>query len=193
MDESATMAFRHRASSEDDDESLVRAAQHDAAAFSEIYQRYHTRIYSYVRARTSTDDSAIDLAAQVFLQALKALPKYRSRGTPFVAWLFRIARSVVADAHRKARSAVPWEAVPESLHPVGEGDPAASFIQKERDAEVRALVANLPENKREIVLLRFSAGLTLREIAAIVGKRESTVHHHLRGALEIIKEHYRED
>jgi RNA polymerase sigma-70 factor (ECF subfamily) len=172
---------------------LVRAAQNDPAAFSDIYQRYHARIFRYLRARASTDDAAVDLAAQAFLQAFKALPTYRSRGTPFVAWLFRIARSVAADAHRKARPTIPWDAVPESQHPVDEVDPEGSLVRREQEAEVRALVGRLLEDKREIVLLRFAGDLTLREIAAIVGKRESTVHHHLRAALDIMKEHYRED
>jgi RNA polymerase sigma-70 factor (ECF subfamily) len=193
MDEIAVTPFDLEQASHHDEEALIRAAQRDPAVFGELYKRYHGRIHSYLRARVYSDDDAVDLTAQVFLQAFKALPKYRSRGAPFAAWLFRIARNVATDAYRRRRGTVSLDAAPESEHPAHEEDPEAVALRREQVTRIGALVAELPENKREVVLLRFAAGLTLREIAAIIGKRESTVHHHLQAALKILKERFREE
>ena len=65
-----------------DDEALVEAARRDPEAFGVLYQRYLPQIYRYLRARTGNADDAADLAQQVFLKALAALPGYRPCGRP---------------------------------------------------------------------------------------------------------------
>lgn len=89
---------------EDDEPSLIQAARLDPKAFGLLYQRYLTSIYRYLRARTPNEQAAADLTQQVFLKALASLPKYRPRGLPFAAWLFRIARNTAIDRYRRSRS-----------------------------------------------------------------------------------------
>ncbi len=84
--------------------------------------RYSDRLYNYLRARTQSDEDAADLAQQVFVKVLNGLPRYRERGLPFGAWLFRIARNVVVDVHRRRKDTVSWDLLPETAQAVQTGE-----------------------------------------------------------------------
>jgi RNA polymerase sigma-70 factor, ECF subfamily len=172
-----------------DDEGLVAAAQRDPRAFGVFYDRYATQVYRYLRSRTPSDDEAADLTQQVFLRALDALPRYRQRGVPVVAWLFRIARNLATDAHRRRRVTVTWDLVPESLQPVEERGTEESVLRREELYELQRLLLQLAPEKREVVVLRFMAGLTAREVAVVIGKSEAAVHKQLARTLRELKEH----
>lgn len=193
MGESGAAALDGSDVSRAEESVLIQAARRDPTAFAELYTRHLTRTYAHLRARSQTDEDAADLAEQVFLQALEAFPTYRDRGVPFAVWLIRIARNVAVDAGRRRRSTVDWDAVPESAHPVDEESPEAIVLRRERLARMRAPLAGLSPEKRELVALRFAASLTLREIAAVVGKSESTVHEQLAAALRLLKEQFHEE
>src|SRR4051812_35888267 len=96
-----------RSQSVSDEAALVRAAAADASAFAALYERYVARVYRFVRPRCASSDEAADLTQQVFVKVAEALPGYRERGVPFVAWLFRIARNTTIDHARRRRPAVP--------------------------------------------------------------------------------------
>lgn len=176
-----------------DEPALVRAARADPAAFDELYRRYEGRVYRYMRSRTDGHENADDLTQQAFAQALAALPRYRERGTPFAAWLFTIARNVTADHHRRARETVAWDLLPEALHPSSEGGPEASVLERERRLRLRELLAALPPERRELVTLRFVAGLSLKEIGVVVNKSDQAVHKQLARTLQWLKERYHEE
>ncbi len=171
--------------------ALVMAARSDIAAFEVLYQRYLKRVYRYLRLRTNNDEDAADMTQQVFLQALDALPNYHDRGLPFAAWLFRIARNAATDAYRRQRTTVNWDFLPEALQPTAGHDPEAAIVQRETSAQLRGLLATLSPEKRELLALRFAAGLTAREIASIVGKSEDAVKKQLARTLGTLKEQYR--
>ncbi len=173
-----------------DEATLIRAARDEPEAFGELCTRYAPRLYGYFRARTNSDEDAADLTQQVFVKAMAAFPRYRDRGAPFGAWLFRIARNLVTDAHRRTRATVSWEQLPEALHWHSDDDVEATVVQREAHERVRALLGDLTEHERELILLRFVAGLTLREIAGIVGKSEAGVHRHIKQTLCTIQERY---
>jgi RNA polymerase sigma-70 factor (ECF subfamily) len=177
---------------ESDEAALVVAAQADLTAFDALYRRYLERVFRYLRAHVGSDDEAADLAQQVFLKALDALPRYRPRGTPFAAWLFQIARHVAADAHRRRRPTVTWDVVPEALHPLDEQEPEEALLRREALARLGELLARLDAPKRELLALRFAAGLTAPEIAKVVGKSPDAVKKQLSRTIQMLKEHYRE-
>ena len=186
MGEAGAVASDRSGVSRAEESVLIQAARRDPTVFGELYKRYLARIYAYLRARSQTDEDAANLTEHVFLRAREAFSTYRGRGVPFAAWLIRIARNVAVDAGRRRRSTVDWDAVPESAHPVDEESPEAIVLRRERLARMRALLAGLPPEKRELVALRFAASLTLREIAAVVGKSESTVREHLAATLRLL-------
>jgi len=184
----------HASSTPDADEAeLVSAAQAHPSAFALLYQRYLPRVYHYVRARLETDDDAADLTQQIFLQALDALPSYQPRGAPFVAWLFQIARHAVIDRHRRRKNVLSWDALPVAFHtPTGYQDLDARLVHQERLARLKTLLAELDPLQRELLALRFAAGLSAPQIALVVGKRPAAVKKQLSRLLQTLKEQYHE-
>ena len=172
--------------------ALVHAAVLDARAFGQLYERYADRVYRYLRVRTDSEEDAADLTQQTFLQVLDALPKFQQRGVPFSVWLFRIARNASIDSRRRTRPSVSWDAVPEAGQPRSGQDVEGMVVAREDSARRRAMIVDLDRLKREIILLRFVGELTMGEIAAVVGKSDSTVHRQLMSALAILKEQARE-
>lgn len=174
---------------ESDEAALVRTARAEPAAFGVLYGRYRARLYWYLRTRAATDEDAADLTQQVFLQAWTALPGYRECGLPFAAWLFRIARNAATNAARR-RPTVDLATLADSL-PGGEaGDPEQAALRNEATARLDALLRGLDADKRELLALRFAAGLTVREIAAVVGGREAAVKKRLSRTIRALKEQY---
>lgn len=177
----------------DAEAALIAAAQSDPRAFDDLYRRYVTRVYRYARAHAGSDEDAADLTQQTFLRALDALPRYRAGAAPFGAWLFRIARNTVVDAHRRRR-AVPlvWEALPEALHPLDSQEPEPAVLRAEALSQLAKLVSGLDAEKRELLVLRFAARLSSPEIAAVVGKSPAAVKKQLTRILRALKEQYDE-
>lgn len=173
-----------------DESALILAARHDAAAFGTLYLRYLDRVYWYLRARTPNEDDAADLTQQVFLHALAALPRYRQQSVPFAAWLFRIARNVAIDFSRRRRATVAWDALPDGARAGALPDLESTAMQAEAFARLRTLLARLDTEKRELLALRFAAGLTVAEIATVIGKSEAATKKQLTRLVQSLKEQY---
>ncbi|OAI44090.1 RNA polymerase subunit sigma-24 [bacterium SCGC AG-212-C10] len=178
---------------EPDDFALVAAARNRPEAFGKLYERYLARMYRYLRTRTADAEEAADLTQAVFERAFHSLPGYQPRDTPFAAWLFRIARNAATDAHRRRRVTVSWDGLPEPLADIDPRVPEATLLRKEQLSELRARLASLDERKRELLALRFAAGLTSAEIAPLVGKSEAAVKKQLTRVIAQLKESYRDD
>lgn len=152
------------------DEALVRLAQQDRAAFTPLYRRYAARVYRYTYSRVGSTAEAEDLTSQVFADALASLPRYRARSR-FAGWLFTLAYRRCADFHRKP----PTDALPDQIASSPEGDPAEQVLRRETLYRLEELLAVLPEAERELLRLRYAAGLSHREIADVLGRSEAAV------------------
>jgi len=86
---------------EADDKVLVESAQRDPRRFADLYARHFDRVYAFIARRVPARLDAQDLTAEVFQQALAALPRFEWRGVPFAAWLYRIAGNAVADHYQR--------------------------------------------------------------------------------------------
>lgn len=161
----------------DDDaaiEGLVAAAKAgDAEAYGRIFDHYHEAVYRYIAARVRRPSDAEDLAQLVFVKALEALPRYEQRGVPFGGWLFRLARNVVIDHLRTNREHVELDALVEQTD--GLAGPEALALARQQMDEVAAALAELTDEQRDAIALRFFAGLSAREAAEAMGKQEGTV------------------
>lgn len=175
-----------------DEPALIRAAQRDPTAFVALYRLYGDRVYQYMRVRTASSDEAADLTQQVFLRALDGIAGYRDRGLPFSAWLFRIARNVAVDTRRKMRADLSLDIIPEHLQPWSQEDIEGAVVYAADLSRLKALIADLDPEERELITLRFMSGLTLEEIASVIGSSRSAVHRRLTHTLRILKERYRE-
>jgi RNA polymerase sigma-70 factor, ECF subfamily len=168
--------------------TLIEAAKADPGAFEALYWRYKDRIYRYMRTRCTSDEDAADLTQQVFLQALPALSRYRSRGgIPFAAWLFRIANNIAVDRYRHAKQTISWDLLPEDMHENRDQDPEAIFLQQEKRMQIREALGKLDPAKRELLALRFAAGLSSAEIAETIGKSHASVRKQLTRILHTLQ------
>lgn len=157
------------------DKLVRRAGDRDDRAFGEIYDEFAQRVYAYVRGRLSDPVEAEDVTAEVFLKAWEALPRYDSRGVPFSAWLFRIARNAVVDAHRQDTRRPPTADASEADAIPGPYRVEADVLDSIDAAELRRYVAKLTEPQAEVVALRFFAGFSPSETARITGRTEGAV------------------
>ncbi len=155
-------------------EDLVAAAKAgDAEAFGRIFDHFHEPVHRYVAARVRRPSDAEDLAQLVFVKALEALPRYEQRGVPFGGWLFRLARNVVIDHIRTHREHVELDALTE--RPDQQAGPEAQVLARQEMDAVAAALAELTDEQRDVIALRFFAGLSAREAAVAMGKQEGTV------------------
>ena len=122
---------------------------------------------------------------------MSALPKYQPKGAPFSAWLFRIARNLATDHHRLSHGK-PDELLPDTMFSGTAGAPEEAALQMEQQARLRSLLRELNAEKRELLAMRFAAGLSSREIAAVIGKSEASVKKQLSRILRTLKEKYGE-
>jgi len=179
-----------RASIVDDDRIPavdVKAGRLDASTFGLVYQEHRLSVYRYLRARTSTDAEALDLAADTFERAFANLDRFRARDGGVRAWLLRIARNAAIDAHRRRRQTVDITAARAQSDRIAV---EADRLERER-VEILDLVGRLPRNQGDALLLRYASGLTAREIGVVIGKREGAVQKQIERALAALREAYR--
>lgn len=159
-----------------DDAALVDLARTgDKDAFGELYERYVDKIYSYVYYRTGNHHDAEDLTARVFSRAMGHIETYTDRGVPFQAWLYRIAHNLVANWHRDRgrRKIIPLdEFVAASLK--SEAPDRQAEDKEEREA-LLAAIRRLPEERQQLLLLKFVEGLSNAEIGMIMGRTEGAI------------------
>jgi RNA polymerase sigma-70 factor (ECF subfamily) len=158
--------------------AVARAKQGDRDAVRFLYLRYADNVYGYVRTIVRDHHDAEDVTQQVFAKLITAIAKYEQRGVPFVAWLLRMSHNVAVDAVR-ARRTTPAE---EIFGP----DDAICEDGPERARSLHAALASLPEDQRQVVVLRHVLGLSPVEIAEQLGRTNSSVyglHHRGRRAL----------
>ncbi len=175
LDEDVSAASQNGIYKSEDDQSLARTAREDQAAFGELYERHITAIYRYVYYRCGNVEDAEDLTARVFMRALKHVRHYDDRGVPFTAWLYRIAHNVVANYHRdnSRHPSIPLDEV--ELHGA-HSDDSDIHIDSQRDRE-RLLLAmrTLPEERQQLVVLKFVEQLQNAEIGQIMKRSEGAI------------------
>lgn len=162
---------------------MIEAAQRDPSRFAELYERHFTRIYAYLMRRVGDRDEAEDLTSEVFHRALANLPRYEWRGTPFVAWLLRIAANVLND--RWEKNGKRREVSPDDVEEPGAVDGT------ERRAILFDLVGSLPEDQQLVLYRRFVDQRSIRDIAHEMKRSEGAVKQLQFRALQTLRERTR--
>ncbi len=158
-----------------DDQALLLAAQGDQQAFGVLYERYVGRIYNYIYYRTGNTAEAEDLTARVFFRAMQNIHKYRNRGLPLSAWLYRIAHNLVANWYRdhSRRSELSLE---EGLNIPHHSDlPEQQLLHGEEFERLLAVIRKLPSERQQLIVLKFVDDLSNLEIGKIMGRSEGAV------------------
>lgn len=167
----------------DPDLPAVLAAQADRAAFAVLYRRYLDRVYGYAFYQLRDHHDAEDATERIFLAALRGLPGFHDTGSTFRAWLFSIAHNTIANAHR-SRSRRRADPLPDAFdRPAPDADPAGLVSRADELRAVLRAVHQLPEDRRQVILLRFVDGLSSREVGEVLGRSPGAVRVLLHRAL----------
>jgi RNA polymerase sigma-70 factor (ECF subfamily) len=158
-----------------DEERLVSRAQAlDEGALSKLFDTYYPKIYNYGIIQLQDSHAAEDLASDVMLKVLESIPRYRSKGIPLSAWIFRIARNRLVDIRRRgsrrrevgltdrfidSASAAPHSAVERALD----------------YGQVSLALSRLTPVQEQVIVLRFMKDLDVATVARILGRSESAV------------------
>jgi RNA polymerase sigma-70 factor, ECF subfamily len=156
-------------------EDLVRRVRtKDPRAFDELYERYSPRVFGYLFQRLNGNaEEAEDLTADVFTRVYQKIDAFQPHGAPLSAWVFRIAHNRLIDAVRRRprQVQVALEDAPEIIS----GPVFGGVNQEVALDEIKAGLARLTPEQRQVIELRFLEGRSLAETAAIAGRNEDAV------------------
>src|SRR5437870_8741190 len=156
----------------DEQDLARRAASGDRRAFAALYDRHVDAVYRYAYFRLRIDAEAEDVTSEVFHRALAAMPRYEPR-RPFLAFLYTLARNVIADQHRRRRPEASFEDA--LAHPSDMPGPDQIAVSTDDARRLRAAIGRLTPLQQDVVVLRFLEDRSNKEIAAITGKPEATI------------------
>ena len=167
---------------------IARARGGDREAFGAVYERLAPQVYGYLYHHTGGETHlAEDLTEEVFVKVLEKLDRYRDRGLPFGAWVFRIARNHLVDhvRRRPAQRTVPLD---------GRHDPAEPRAERALDLlpariDLARALRRLSADQRAVLLLGFALGLSAAETARAMGKTEGAIKQLRTRGLRALRRH----
>lgn len=167
----------YQGTEEFDERQVVELAQRgDRGALSALYEYYSPRVYRYVAARLTSIEDAEDVTTEIFLRVIDKLHSFRWKGVPFGAWLFRIAHNEVVSFVRRQKTRPGIVNMGDDIPDViGDSDHAEAVERQSDLEEIRKAAERLPEAQRQVISLRFGAGLSVAETAQALAKTENTV------------------
>jgi RNA polymerase sigma-70 factor (ECF subfamily) len=164
---------------------VIRLQAGEPGALDEIYERYIARVYGYLRVALRDEHEAEDVAHEVFVSLLRALPHFEVSGVPFRVWLFRVVRNHAMNHLRQNRRIEAMD--PDEVTRRLDGHPPEALTGVD-DAALLRLVECLPVVQRQVIVLRFVMGFGTAEVAEIVGRSPNAVSQLQRRALAILRE-----
>jgi RNA polymerase sigma-70 factor (ECF subfamily) len=158
----------------EDENELIARAKTDSAAFGLLYERYVAKIYNYVYYRTGDHHEAEDLTARTFQRAMAHVSRYRDQGVPFSAWLYRIAHNLVANWHRD-RGRRQLVGLDDVAHLSAGARPESAAEVNEERAQLLSAIRRLPDERQQLLILKFVEHLSNAEIGKVMGRTEGAV------------------
>jgi RNA polymerase sigma-70 factor (ECF subfamily) len=159
--------------------AVIALKRGDRSALHFLYVRYADDVRGFVTSIVRDKHEAEDITHNVFAKLITAIHRYEHRQVPFAAWILRVSRNAALD-HLRARRQIPVEEVRTS-------DEGHEQVGSDRSQSLREAFRRLPQDQRDVLVLRHIAGLSPSEIACRIGKTESSVHglhHRGRNALQ---------
>ena len=159
-----------------DREELIARAAEDSKAFGELYRIYVDRIYNYHYRHTSNRDVAEDLTSRTFYRALRSLHRYRDKkGATFQSWLFRIAHNLVVNWYRDTSRHPKVSTDRLGALPAEHGNPHRIVEESELQRKMLAMIEDLPEDRKTLILLKYVEKMTNAEIGEVLNRTEGAV------------------
>ena len=168
-----------------DENAVVLSAQRgNRDSFAQLYEANVDRVYRYLLARLAEPADAEDVTAEVFIRAMRALPSYRPRGIPLIAWLFRIAHNQAVNhikkrARRKETLLLETAAADQGLE--------QRVLERARFGDVVRAMDCLTDLQRQVIHLRFAGELSISETAKVMNRKASAVKFLQFSALRALK------
>lgn len=161
-----------------EDRVLIEAAQNEPARFADLYEQNFVRVYGFFARRVSTREEAQDLTAEVFHLALASIRSFKWQGAPFVAWLYGIARNVLAKHWQKLGKHSAEELT----------DFSSAGDEIERTVMLSKALESLLPVQKHVIVRRFVDQKSIREIAQELGRSEGAVKQLQLRALENLRQ-----
>ena len=153
-----------------------------------LFERHHVALYNYFLRQTGKRDASEDLVQEVFLRMLKYRQGYRGE-SQFTTWMYRIARNAWVDYYKKAKRETSWD--DEADEPMSEdSNPSEDLEESQQTAQLRAALAKLAPEKREVLVLSRYQEMKYEEIAELLGCAVGTVKARVHRAIKDLKDIY---
>lgn len=150
---------------------VEKAANGDSESFGELYNIYLGRIYRYVFYQVRDKMAAEDITGETFFKAWRSIGSCRGKEQTFLPWLYRIARNNIVDSLRSRSKQMTMQL--ETLTEIA--DPNLAIDPPQERQELLDLVSYLPENQKQVIILKFLDGRDNEEIGRILGKSQGAV------------------
>ena len=171
-------------------ELIALACQGSAEAFGALYELYIDQIYNYIYFRTSNGKDAEDICSRVFLRALNHIERYEDRGYPFSAWLYRIAHNLVVNWYRDSDRVEEISLLDQYPPPTVEGSVEERIEKLDEKEQLLNVINSLPEDRKELLILKHVEGLTNFEIGQIMDRTEGAIKALYHRTLESLRDDY---
>ena len=163
------------------------------ADWDALYASEMPRVYNFFRYRVTDEALAEDLTSTTFEKAWRGRDQYRSDLAGFSTWLFSIARNVATDYYRRRRVELPLDEIRNQPDERSSQETLADAAQKRTDLrQLSLLMRRLPERERELLAMKYGAGLTNREIARVTRLSESNVGTILHRTVQSLRSEWQE-
>jgi RNA polymerase sigma-70 factor, ECF subfamily len=155
-------------------ELIKRLKARDEAAFSEVLARYGDALYAYTFGITGDSQLSEDVVSETYLKLVERIDEYRYTGAPLKAWLYRVAHNQAISAIRRTQRVAPSDTY-ELEQISAPSDLVADIVAQQDNEALQAALAQLTEDQRQVVVLRFIAELSPPEVAQTIEKSETAV------------------
>ncbi|UXP33152.1 sigma-70 family RNA polymerase sigma factor [Reichenbachiella agarivorans] len=164
---------------------MILKAQADIQHFEPLYHQYYEPIFRFVYRRTDEENAAADITSRVFMNAIKALPKYQIREVGFGAWLYKIAANEIKKCFRETKQRQCLSLEDEKVKLVMSCDDLEDYEEKQE--VLMQLIAELDDDEIQILELKFFENKNFKEIAFILDKKESGIKMRMYRSLDKLK------
>ncbi len=169
-----------------DNSIMLKVRDGEVGKLGILFERHHVALYNYFVKLTGKPQASEDLVQEVFLRILKYRQGYRGE-SPFTVWMYRIARNAWVDHSKKFKREVAFD---EDEHALVSDDPTPSEYLEEQHqtAQIRAALAKLPAEKREVLVLSRYQNMKYEEIAELLGCAVGTVKARVHRAIKDLRQ-----